>query len=86
MAQMCGAAKNAGWPILVHCQGDASVDDVLDAIEAVYGANPPTGLNRIEHATLARQDQFERMKRLGVEPSFLMSLLWLYGAAYRDDT
>lgn len=85
MAQMCGAAKNAGWPILVHCQGDASVDDVLDAIEAVYGANPPTGLNRIEHATLARQDQFERMKRLGVEPSFLMSLLRLYGAAYRDD-
>jgi predicted amidohydrolase YtcJ len=85
MTQICRAAKAAGWPILIHCQGDASVDDALDAIEAAYGANSPTGLNRVEHATMARQDQLERMKRLGVEPTFLMSLLLLYGAAYRDD-
>lgn len=85
MAQMCRAAMNARWPIMIHCQGDAAVDDALDAIEAAYGANPATGLNRIEHATMARQDQLERMKRLGVEPTFLMSLLLLYGAAYRDD-
>jgi predicted amidohydrolase YtcJ len=84
MAQMCSAAMNAGWPILIHCQGDASVDAALDAIESAYGANPPTGINRIEHATMARQDQLERMKQLGVETTFLMSLLRLYGAAFRD--
>ena len=84
MAKLCGAAREAGWPILIHCQGDAAVDDALDAIEQAYGANPATGLNRVEHATLARRDQLDRMKRLGAEPSFLPDLLHLYGAAYRD--
>jgi predicted amidohydrolase YtcJ len=76
--------KAAGWPILIHCNGDATIDNALDAIEAAYGANPPTGLNRIEHATMLREDQIARMKALGVEPSFLMNHLFLYGAAYRD--
>ena len=57
---------------------------MLDAIEAAYGPHPATGLNRIEHATMARQDQLERMQRLGVEPSFIPDFLHLYGAAYRD--
>jgi predicted amidohydrolase YtcJ len=84
MAKLCLAAKEAGWPILIHCQGDAAIDDALDAIEQAYGPNPATGLNRVEHATLARQDQLDRMKRLGAEPTFLPDLLYLYGAAYRD--
>jgi len=84
MATMCRAAKDAGWPIMIHCHGDAAIDDALDAIEAAYGANAAIGLNRIEHATMARPDQLDRMKRLGVEPSFHPNLLFLYGAAYRD--
>jgi predicted amidohydrolase YtcJ len=84
MAEICRAAKDAGWPILIHCQGDAAIDDALDAIEAAYGANPATGLNVVQHATTAREDQLDRMKRLGVEPTFLPDLLFLYGAAYRD--
>ena len=84
MAKLCRAAKEAGWPILIHCQGDEAIDDALDAIEQAYGPSPATGLNRVEHATMARQDQLDRMKRLGVEPSFLPDLLYLYGAAYRD--
>ncbi len=84
MVQLCRAAKEAGWSILVHCQGDAAIDAALDGIEAAYGAHPATGLNRIEHATMARQDQIERMKKLGVEPSFIPDFVHLYGAAYRD--
>ena len=85
MAEMCRAAKEAGWPILIHCQGDAAIDDALDAIEAAYGAHPATGLNVLQHATLARQDQLERTKRLGAEITFLPDLLYLYGSAYRDE-
>jgi predicted amidohydrolase YtcJ len=84
MVEMCRAAKDAGWPIMIHCHGDAAIDDALDAIESAYGAKAATGLNRIEHATMARSDQLDRMKRLGVEPSFHPNLLFLYGAAYRD--
>lgn len=84
MAELCSAAKAAGWSILIHCQGDAAVDAALDAIESAYGADPITGVNRLEHATMARLDQIERMKALRVEPSFIPDFLYLYGAAYRD--
>ncbi|MEI6160846.1 MAG: amidohydrolase [Roseococcus sp.] len=84
MRSMVAAVKAAGWPVLVHCNGDATVDLALDAIEAAYGANPATGVNRIEHCTITRPDQIQRMKRLGVQPSFLMNHVYFYGAAYRD--
>ena len=85
MADICRAAKAADWPIMVHCHGDEAIEDVLDAIEQGYGAHPSTGLNLLQHATMTRQDQIERMKRLGVEPSLHPNLLNFYGAAYRDE-
>ena len=84
MAQLCRAAKDAGWPILIHCQGDAAIDDALDAIEQAYGANPATGLNRIEHATMARQDQTRKNEAARRASRASSRLLYLYGAAYRD--
>ena len=84
LKSMVAATKAAGWPVQIHCNGDATIDDALNAIEAAYGSNPPTGLNRIEHSTLVRQDQLDRMKKLGVQPTFLMNHVYLYGAAYRD--
>jgi predicted amidohydrolase YtcJ len=84
MHRMVAEVKANGWPVLVHCNGDATIDLALDAIEAAYGANPATGVNRIEHCTITRPDQIERMKRLGVQPSFLMNHIYFYGAAYRD--
>jgi predicted amidohydrolase YtcJ len=81
---MVAAVKEAGWPVQIHCNGDATIDYALDAIEAAYGANPATGLNRIEHSTMARPDQLQRMKALGVQPTFLMNHVYFYGAAYRD--
>jgi predicted amidohydrolase YtcJ len=77
--------KQAGWPVSIHCNGDASLQRALDAIEAAYGSSPPPeGINRIEHCTLANSDQIARMKRLGVQPSHLMNNVYYYGAAYRD--
>jgi predicted amidohydrolase YtcJ len=84
MKDICQKAKAGGWTILAHCQGDASLDDYLNAMEATYGAHPKSGLNRVEHATMARQDQIDRMKRLGCEPTFMPDFLYLYGNAYRD--
>ena len=81
---MVAAVKAAGWPVQIHCNGDATIDYALDAIEAAYGANPPTGVNRIEHSTMARPDQIRRMKTLGAQPTFLMNHVYFYGAAYRD--
>jgi predicted amidohydrolase YtcJ len=84
MKEMVAEVKAAGLPSLIHCNGDLAIDIALDAIEAAYAGSSALGINRIEHATMARQDQIDRMKKLGVEPSFLMNHVTLYGAAYRD--
>lgn len=85
LKKMVAEIKALGMPVLIHCNGDAAQDDALDAIEAAYGSGPsPLGINRIEHSTMARLDQIKRMKKLGVQPSFLYNHVRLYGAAYRD--
>jgi predicted amidohydrolase YtcJ len=80
----CRQAQALEWPVSIHANGDAALDAALDAIDAVYGRNAPTGVNRIEHCTITRPDQIERMAKLGVQPSFLMNHVYYYGAAYRD--
>jgi len=84
LKKMVADVKTAGLPVLIHCNGDRTIDLSLDAIEAAYGASTELGINRIEHSTMAREDQIARMKTLNVEPSFLMNHVGLYGAAYRD--
>lgn len=84
LKQMVAEVKAAGLPVLIHCNGDHTIDISLDAIEAAYGNSTSNGINRIEHSTMARPDQIHRMKKLNVEPSFLMNHVRFYGAAYRD--
>jgi hypothetical protein len=84
MKAMVAEVKAQGWPVSIHSNGDETLDIALDAIEAVYGAYPDTGVNRIEHCTITRPEQIERMAKLGVQPSFLMNHVYFYGAAYRD--
>jgi predicted amidohydrolase YtcJ len=70
--------------VQIHCNGDYTLDIALDAIEAAYSGSTDYGVNRIEHATMARPDQILRMKKLNVQPSFLMNHVRFYGGAYRD--
>jgi predicted amidohydrolase YtcJ len=84
MKQMVAEIKAFGLPVQVHCNGDYTIDIALDAIEAAYSGSTDYGINRIEHSTVARPDQILRMKKLNVQPSFLMNHVRFYGAAYRD--
>ncbi len=84
MKQMVAEVKAFGLPVQIHCNGDYTIDIALDAIEAAYAGSTDYGVNRIEHSTMARPDQILRMKKLNVQPSFLMNHVRLYGAAYRD--
>jgi hypothetical protein len=84
MKQMVAEVKAFGLPVQIHCNGDYTVDIALDAIEAAYAGSTDYGVNRIEHSTMARPDQILRMKKLNVQPSFLMNHVRFYGAAYRD--
>ncbi len=84
LKQMVAEVKAFGLPVQIHANGDFTIDIALDAIEAAYAGSTDLGVNRIEHCTMARPDQIARMKKLNVQPSFLMNHVRYYGAAYRD--
>ena len=67
-------------PVAIHCNGDASIDDGLDAIEAAMEAHPwPEARPLIIHAQMTRKDQIERMAFLGVTPSFFSAHTYYWG-------
>jgi predicted amidohydrolase YtcJ len=66
--------------VAIHCNGDASIDDGLYAIEAAMKAHPwPDARPLIIHAQMTRLDQIERMAALGVTPSFFSAHTYYWG-------
>ena len=58
---------SAGMQIAVHGNGDAAIDDILDAYENAQRVHPRTDTRHIIiHAQMARPDQLGRMAKLGV--------------------
>lgn len=78
------AAK--GWPLALHANGDAGIDMVLDACEAVRdaGIDMSRVRARIEHCSMLHDDQIARMKELGVSASFLIGHVHFWGVWMRD--
>jgi len=78
-------AHGGGWQVGVHANGDAAIDMVLDAYQAVLGSNPDNDLrHRIEHCSVLHPEQMIRMKQLGLSPSFLTGHIRWWGKAFRD--
>ncbi len=64
------ALNTKGWRVATHAVGDAAMDLVLDAYEAAHADSPITGKRwAIEHAFVAGEDQFPRMRALGLHVS-----------------
>jgi hypothetical protein len=75
----------AGRQLAVHGNGDASIDDILDAFEAAQRAHPRSDARHIIiHAQMARSDQLERMRELAVVPSFFSLHTYYWGDRHRD--
>lgn len=75
----------AGRQIAVHGNGDAAIDQFLDAWEAALRACPSDDARPIlVHAQMARPDQLRRMKRLGVTPTFFSAHVYYWGDRHRD--
>lgn len=78
-------AHEGGWQVGVHANGDAAIDMVLDAYEAVLGKNSNSDLrHRIEHCSVFHPEQMVRMKEMGLSPSFLIGHVHWWGKAFRD--
>jgi len=75
----------SGQQVAVHGNGDAAIDQFLDAWEAALEACPAQDARPVlVHAQMARPDQLERMKRLGVTPSFFSAHVYYWGDRHRD--
>ena len=74
-----------GWQVAVHANGDQAIDNTLAAFEAALEAEPRDDhRHRIEHCQTAREDQLERMARLGVMASVFANHIWYWGDRHRD--
>jgi predicted amidohydrolase YtcJ len=79
------SAHAGGWQMGVHANGDAAIDVTIDAYEAVLKDSPRSDhRHRIEHCSLLHPEQMQRMRRLGLSPSFLIGHVGYWGAAFRD--
>ena len=76
-----------GWPLSLHGNGDAAIDSILDAVEAARdeGADVRALRCRIEHCSILHDDQIQRMKELGMVPSFLINHVHYWGHVMRDE-
>jgi predicted amidohydrolase YtcJ len=76
-----------GWHLAIHGNGDAGIDNILDACEAMRdaGVDMKKVRARIEHCSILHDDQIARMKDLGVSASFLIGHVHYWGVAMRDE-
>ncbi len=79
------ALHKAGYQLAIHGNGDAAIENILDAFEAAQKAHPADDPRMILiHAQMVRKDQIARMKKLGVTPSFFTAHTWYWGDRHRD--
>lgn len=73
-----------GVPVLAHANGDAAIQLMIDGIdEAVAGKPLPDHRSVAIHAQLARPDQLDAFKRLGIVPSYYSVHPYFWGDWHR---
>jgi predicted amidohydrolase YtcJ len=79
------ALHRAGYQLAIHGNGDAAIEDILDAFEAAQQEHPVEDPRMVLiHSQMAREDQVARMRDLGVTPSFFTAHTWYWGDRHRD--
>ena len=85
LIELVGRFHEAGMQIAVHGNGDASIDDILDAFEQAQQQHPREDARHIIiHAQMTRDDQLQRMKQLGLVPSFFSLHTFYWGDRHRE--
>ncbi len=85
LTAMVKTAHKAGLQIAIHGNGDAAIDDILYAFAAAQQESPRADArHRIEHCQTVREDQLDKMKELGVTPSFFVGHVYYWGDRHRD--
>jgi predicted amidohydrolase YtcJ len=74
-----------GWQLVVHANGDRAIDQVLDVYETILdGKSAADRGHRIDHFTVAREDQVIKAAALGVGISHTIGHIHYWGRAFRE--
>jgi predicted amidohydrolase YtcJ len=86
LEEMVAERAGQGWPLVLHGNGDAGIDSILDAVQAAAdsGVDVRKLRCRIEHASILHDEQIARIRDLGMGPSFLINHVHYWGHAMRD--
>ncbi|AXK52905.1 amidohydrolase [Pseudomonas protegens] len=78
-------AVETGWPLMIHANGDRAIDFTLQAYAGAFkDGNGLEKRHRIEHCSLLNADSLERMKQLGLSPSFLIGHVGYWGYSFQQ--
>ena len=78
-----GRLIRAGIPFLAHANGDAAIDLMIEGVDLAVGEEEIDHRSVAIHAQLAREDQLDEMKRLGIVPSFFAAHPYFWGDWHR---
>jgi len=74
-----------GTKLAIHGNGDAAIDNILHAVEQAQNQYPNSDARTIIiHAQMARMDQLDKMRELGITPSFFVAHTYYWGDRHRD--
>lgn len=85
MNEAVGQAITAGWSVAIHANGDAGIEQALQAFEKYKAQSDAKKLvNRIEHFTVTEPEQVQRLHNLGMSPTFTIGHVYYWGKVFRD--
>lgn len=85
LIQMVEKYHQAGMQIAIHGNGDASIDDIIAAVENAQAKYPnPDARFIVVHSQMVRDDQLLKYKELGITPTFFNAHVYYWGDRHRD--
>lgn len=78
--EMYVAYHQKGWQICVHGNGDDAIQNIIDAAEEAQKRYPRSDTRHVViHCQTVREDQLDKMKRLGMIPAFFPVHVYYWG-------
>lgn len=81
----CRFAADRGTQLLAHCNGDGAAELFLNALERLSPAARAACRPVLIHGQILGDDQLERIKRLGVIPSFFVAHVREFGDTHLNN-
>lgn len=77
------AASGLGLQLFIHANGDAAMDDVINAVDTLH--LPADHRTVVIHSQVQRPDQLPRYAALGITPSYFTNHTYFWGDVHRSN-